>query len=325
MAPPHPDYVDAWKDIERIGRRLLTGRGKYYNYTPKVLNTTDCHNNNNSTEGPCTRYGVKQSTNATTTMDAQQRDSRIGGHPLKPRLAPNMGQFKVLVVLIRFKDHLDRELPTREYYDELFNGPGGTDVNPVGSVRQYLFDNSLGMYDVTFDVLDWFDAYDTEAKYAAGNSGLNGPAAMQEIFKPKLYHLEGLLYDFASLDSDFMGDFDHFVCVHSGVPAELGPGTDGCETNPADRIWSTGFVGTQYEEAWQSADGMYYVNSFLLIGAFSTCDYQPTKHGITLHEYGHAFDIIDLYDEDSAEPKIPLGGTGVYCLYSSVYGWYVPR
>lgn len=72
------------------------------------------------------------------------------------RLVTTGDNLKVLVVLCRFTDHVDdRVLPTREYFDQLFNGGGEGDgsgssdpsvVNPVGSVREWLESNSNGRY-----------------------------------------------------------------------------------------------------------------------------------------------------------------------------------
>jgi hypothetical protein len=41
-------------------------------------------------------------------------------------------------------------LPTRNYFNELFNDPqSGTATNPVGSIREYLRYASLGKYNGT--------------------------------------------------------------------------------------------------------------------------------------------------------------------------------
>lgn len=61
---------------------------------------------------------------------------------------------RVLVLLVQFTDHntTDHILPTIEQINEIFNGNGGTDINPVGSIRNYFYVNSLTKYHGTFSV-----------------------------------------------------------------------------------------------------------------------------------------------------------------------------
>jgi hypothetical protein len=79
----------------------------------------------------------KSSASASSSRTTQRRRTNVS------RLD---GNFKVLVLLIRFQDHADRKLPTREYFDELFNGGGTGIVNTIGPIREYLYYSSLGKY-----------------------------------------------------------------------------------------------------------------------------------------------------------------------------------
>jgi hypothetical protein len=63
--------------------------------------------------------------------------------------APRRGNIKVLVLLIRFADHQNRILPSRTYFDALFNGDAPNSpikVNAVGSIKEWLRYNSMGRY-----------------------------------------------------------------------------------------------------------------------------------------------------------------------------------
>lgn len=62
------------------------------------------------------------------------------------RLVRTGSNIKVLVLLLRFTDHADRDLPQKPYFDELFNGASGNEINPIGSIRDYFYDLSLGTY-----------------------------------------------------------------------------------------------------------------------------------------------------------------------------------
>lgn len=122
-------------------------------------------------------------------------------------VSTSVGELKVLVLLCRFKDHHDHDLPSREYFDELFNGSRGS-VNEVGSIREWLLFASMGQYKVTFDVQDWYTVPFTEAEFADGRMGLRGAETVQSLFADKLTNLYLSGYDFFSLDSDNWGTLD---------------------------------------------------------------------------------------------------------------------
>lgn len=52
--------------------------------------------------------------------------------------ATRQGDVTVLVHLIRFADHTDRNVPGQSYFDALFNG-GSESVNAVGSIKEWMF------------------------------------------------------------------------------------------------------------------------------------------------------------------------------------------
>lgn len=148
---------------------------------------------------------------------------------------------------------------------------------------------------------------------------------MQEMFKPLLDVLDSAGYDFFPLDSLQWGNFDHLVVIHSGYPADYGDPTDGCTADSKDRIWSQGIAATA--NGWLSADTAYSVSTYALIGAFNggLCEGNPVEMGLISHEYMHGFGLIDLYDRDEAEERLPIGGTGRFSIMSNLYGWYVAR
>jgi len=171
---------------------------------------------------------------------------------------------------------------------------------------------------VTFDVQDWVTTLETEEYYSANNFGLVGADALQEMFIPLLDSLEESGYDFYDLDSQGWGYFDMLVVVHSGDPAEAGPGGEGCDINPPEkRIWSQGHAGAA--NGWFSSDYAFQVNNFLIVGAYfhPTCSGNPLELGVTAHEYMHGIGLFDFYDEDFEEPRVPIGGTGRFGIMSN--------
>jgi hypothetical protein len=193
VAPPHPNHT-SWESVDAYRRRL----GIRFNYKPRYLSSPEhCRF---LTEEICARD------------DEATREAREGR-----RLTTLSGDnLKVLVLLLRFTDHADRALPPVSYFETLFNGKGPSDINPVGSIREYMSSNSFGKYNVTFDIQPWATTANTEAYYSGGESGLRGAEKGQEMIKPLLDALDNQGYNWASLDSDGWGDLDHLVVIHSG-------------------------------------------------------------------------------------------------------------
>ena len=136
------------------------------------------------------------------------------------RLNPSIGEgIKVLVLPIKFADHGDRKVPTKEYLEEFFNGDGSSEVNEVGSVRDWLRRNSNGKYVPQFVIQDWDVSTKTEKETAGGTSGMG-----QNFFPFFQFALNKIDND---PDHDWWSGFvspegylNHLVVLHSGYMAE---------------------------------------------------------------------------------------------------------
>ena len=78
----------------------------------------------------------------------------------------------VLVLLVQFPDHIDRNLPPVEEYEELFNGMEPSDIIPTGSIAKWLDDNSYGAFRIEAEVMDWVVTDMTEEEYSFNVSGV---------------------------------------------------------------------------------------------------------------------------------------------------------
>lgn len=305
LAPPHPNFVE-WEPVHEMRRRLNIP----YNYDPIHLPREYC------------RYLSDEECRVEDEGIGHAKAGLHGRH-----LSPSVGQnFRILVVLVRFSDHVGRELPTREYIDALFNGNGTSDINPIGSVKEYLRFASLGKYRVQFDVRDWHTAPNTEAFYSQGQSGLIGSVKIQQMFYSAMDAAQAAGVDWLNGYINDWGLLNHLVVIHSGYPAE--EGVLSCLPNepPQNRIWSQGTASSP--EGWLSTD-YYQVNGHAIGSAFiySSCASGTIKAdflklGVIQHEYLHGFGLYDLYDVDKDEPqKIAIGGTGRFDIMSNALGW----
>jgi hypothetical protein len=242
LAPPSSAFTE-WESVHKMRRGLNIP----YTYDPIHITPEHC------------RF--------LTEKECRDEDEGIGHAKLGlhgRHLSPSVGQdFRILVILVRFSNHVGRDLPTRDRIDELFNGNGTSDINPVGSVKEYLRYASLGNYRVQFDVRDWHTAPDTEAFYSQGEYGLVGNVKIQQLFYSAMDAAQASGVDWLDGYINDWGLLNHLVVIHSGYPAEDGPLACLSNEPPQNRIWSQGTASAP--EGWMNSD-YYQVN-----GMYNTC------------------------------------------------------
>ena len=152
------------------------------------------------------------------------------------------GILKNLVVLVRFRNHKTRILPTADDFDVVFNHEEKDNEHhtlaPTGSVRDVFRINSYGKFKVESKVYGWVDLPETEAYYAAGKGGFGTPEFVQALHTAMDTLRDDFdLGDFSQFDGNHDGKVDVVTLIHSGYAAETsGPDVDGAESD--DRIWS---------------------------------------------------------------------------------------
>jgi immune inhibitor A len=222
------------------------------------------------------------------------------------------GELANLVVLLRFANHVYRATPTPSEIDVLFNAEGGDPaLAPTGSVRDAYQEYSYGQLSVESTVSVWVDLPESEAYYAAGQSGLT-----TRIHEAIRYALDALdadpSFDFASFDRNADGQIDAITFIHSGYGAEWG-GTDSDGAYYSDRIWSHKWsIGS-----WQGSEGVRVSAYHISPGLWGTGGSSIGRIGVICHELGHFLGLPDLYDTDSS----PGQGIGSYGLMANSWGF----
>lgn len=213
----------------------------------------------------------------------------------------NTKSFRVLVLLVKFTDHDAnpdwlQHLPSRDYFDELFNGANSSNNRQDDkdddnmSIAEYLRFNSMNRYRVEFDVMDWQTTDNSEMFFADNVAGRVGMDQLQQVFTPILDEMDAQGFDWSPYDqagadigsnsggSD--GFLDHLVVIHSGIGAEHGDPPGPCD-NPdtadivfpqvMDRIWSQGAGAVS--DPWTGSSGIQ-LGGFAISGAFEKplCD-----------------------------------------------------
>lgn len=231
------------------------------------------------------------------------------------------GTFEAMILLVRFADHVNRTLPSRQYFQGLCEG----------GLQRYLQLQSYNQYNITCHVTDWHTIDETEAFWAGGVSGIYGPDFSASFAVSILDELDGSsaalslssssssFVDWTRFDRDGDSILDSVTIIHSGFPAEAGDGTGiaNCNANAIqDRIRSQGYA---YSTAWEGEQSGMRLSGYAIASAFETvCDTsKPAPIGVWAHEWLHTLGTLDLYDQ---KPTGMIGGLGNFDIMANPFG-----
>mmetsp|Transcript_11951 Transcript_11951/g.30318 ORF Transcript_11951/g.30318 Transcript_11951/m.30318 type:complete len:767 (-) Transcript_11951:168-2468(-) len=223
----------------------------------------------------------------------------------------SIGTLKNLVILLQFKDHKKRKLPSRQDIDVLMNSEEiDENLAPTGSLKMLYRQHSQGLLTIESEVTDWILLDNTEAYYANGRSGF--VSVFHEALTFALDELEAKGFAFGNFDSDGDEQIDSITFLTSGYGAEWGS-QDSSGARYEDRIWSHkwSILG-----GWKSdRTGVRITDYFVSPSLWGTSGNEIGRVGVIAHETGHFLDLPDLYDTDSSG-----NGLGFFCLMANSWG-----
>ncbi len=118
-----------------------------------------------------------------------------------------VGFVRVLVLLVKFTDHMNRTLPPVADYDTIFNDSGETPlIAPTGSVSSWLRNNSYGKFNMEAEIVPWHVTNNTEAYFSVHNYGLSDDFRL--CMFPILDQLETEGFNFSRFDLNNDGVID---------------------------------------------------------------------------------------------------------------------
>lgn len=212
-------------------------------------------------------------------------------------------KFKGLVVLVEFTDRKFTVADPKAFYQRLTSEKNYTDTShtyfPVdveGSARDYFYDNSLGIFDPTFDVVGPVQI-DTKSTDVGGK--YTSTQAMAAILKKALAQIDADV-DFSQYDLDNNGFIDMCYFIFAGFGSH-------CSGNNENYLWPHADDYTQAAR-WLN---MRYDNRYFGRYACSvemqgweepSIGFQyPDGIGTICHEFGHVLGLADHYDTDYEE------------------------
>jgi len=204
--------------------------------------------------------------------------------------------FRGLILLVEYND---RKFSREDYPDivadmvnkEDYTGYDNTPLGKyTGSVRDYFYDNSMGIFAPQFDVVGPITIdYSKDTPNGTEKAYITTVAALEAADS---------LVDYSQYDLDKNGEVDMIYFIFAGVGANYGNG-DGLLWPHQGQIWQPGGSwGWQYV----TMDGVRmgrYACSVELAG-YEAQGYQTYIDGIGVicHEFSHVLGLPDLYDTD---------------------------
>ena len=224
----------------------------------------------------------------------------------------NYDNFKGLVVLVNWNDREFAINDPHEFYQKLTSQKNYTDdsktVYPFdvkGSVRDYFYDNSMGIFDPTFDVVGPI-TIDYSCEYCwpvdeNGNTKDGSGIRMRDILKAILDETDKMV-DFNDYDLNNDGNIDLVYIIFAGYGSYV-------QGNNMKYIWPH---ASDYSGMWEGKTYAYYYGMDNYDGksfgryacSVEIQDYEelasehqyPDGIGTMCHEFSHVLGLADHYD-----------------------------
>lgn len=218
------------------------------------------------------------------------------------------GAANVLVLLQSFADDDVASLPPPSYFEELFNGEGESDINPVGSIKEWFQENSYGNYDPSFVI----EGYETAAR-----NDLESDFSFEEIAATAVLQLDTLDadgFDWSRFDDDGDGVIDGMIILTTGFGPRLG--NENC-TDPLSRSRTDYTGGT-----WSNGA---YETKFMVSSVWQRPNCRDDRKPVQMARIVHEFMFAELGAESLSAPdsRTQSGGVGIFDTMGYFYGWTV--
>ena len=291
--------AERWESVHDFRQRLNIT----FNYRPLALHPEDCRY---KTEQECQAADlVKLEYIEKQRRRAQKEGGSVPDRPERPTAAATEEdpEEHVLVLLMRFTDHADRDLPKLARYKTIWEA----------KIAKWLEIQSYGKHTPQFYVMDWMDTDNSEEHYSFGDYG------REDEFENSIFFLLNQLdadpeFDLSVYDADGDGVIDNLVVLHSGYNSETFEVDCQTQREPEFGIWSHWRFTA---EGWVSPTNGLIMNRYMVTSALDeSCGRVPATEGILVMNYLHSLGLDSLYDQGEG-----LGnGLGRFDVMAYPYG-----
>lgn len=206
---------------------------------------------------------------------------------------PYTGKKRGLVILVNYSDKKLLTTSTKAVFEDQFNKVGYNKNGHVGSVHDYFYDQSYGIFDLEFDIVGPVTVSKKMAYY--GQNDENGDDLHPcELVAEAVKLADKLGTDFSQYDWDGDGEVDQVYIIYAGY-GEANAYADENTIWPHEWYLSEGY---QYGDGFGaiSIDGVkidtYAISSELEGSSGSTMN----GIGTACHEFSHCLGYPDLYN-----------------------------
>ncbi len=199
---------------------------------------------------------------------------------------PSQGKAKGLVLLVQYSDIKFDPEHTNSTFDILLNQPNYTENGYTGSVRDYFFDQSNGVFEPRFDVIGPITLPNPMSYYGGNTNGGGDVAPAAMVIDACEIADRNFGVNFKDYDNSNTGFVDLIYVVYAGYAEAQG--------GPSTSIWPHAWDVRAYKNV--QLDGVtlagYACSSELRGGNGSNLD----GIGTIAHEFSHCLGLPDVYD-----------------------------
>lgn len=199
-----------------------------------------------------------------------------------------IGDKKGIVILVNFSDLGMSSAHTNEAFDAQFNMVGYKENGNMGSVHDYFYDQSYGLFNLTFDVYGPVTASKPYSYY--GENDAYGEDKHVTALMREACQLANSQYDidWSKYDWDESGEVDQVFIIYAGYGEAFGA--------PSNTIWPHEWALSGAGESPLVLGGVKvdtYAMSCELSGRSGT---KMDCIGTACHEFSHCLGLPDTYD-----------------------------
>ncbi len=248
---------------------------------------------------------------AATMVSPMYSEKQNGGHRSPTSIWPHIdyNNFKGLVILVNWNDCTFTMDNPQDFYQRLTSEANYTDnshthypVDVVGSARDYFRDNSMGIFDPTFDVVGPVTInYSCLYPHPNNEDGSDDPGAwdrQNKIIKAVLDQVNPTV-DFADYDLDNNGTIDMVYMIFAGYGSYV-------SGNNVGYLWPHANDLSGMPSSWTGIPKYDNKKFGRYACSVEIQDYesQQAQHqyldgiGTICHEFSHVLGLADHYDKD---------------------------
>lgn len=229
-------------------------------------------------------------TQTALTEKRKEHAGRLKRRKLRKSGGYDYSKFRGLVVLVEFDDRSFLRPDSKEFFDRMINsvgydgyttlGENAERIECTGSVRDYFFDNSNGLFDPHFDIYGPVkvnrSVYDVNKYINAREIGVEALS----LLDPEV--------DFSRYDTDGDGIVDMVFFLYAGAGSNTG--------NDQRLLWPHASSLTETGVVLDGVSFDSYACSTELSGIESLGNHDGI--GTICHEFSHVLGLFDVYDTD---------------------------